>query len=210
MNSTKRWPKGYPVWFKSSSWPQDILQRPTRGKRTHQKLKIKAWATKLSTGTIPFSLVGNFGCQNVGDGLAWDYFWYHLILIKKIFFETIWCNSCKFSCGECFCFLLRHKSFQFKCSQLVDKSHYIHFLHLWPPSPEDGPELVQATTNCQKHFRHLCPLFRHFCPKDVLVGGWVRKSGRQLPQLCSFPPPLPSFLTLGGIHKAEWMLLLIL
>ena len=131
-------------------------------------------------------------------------------LSKRWLFETIWCNSCKFSCGECFCFLLRHKSFQFKCSQLVDKSHYIHFLHLWPPSPEDGPELVQATTNCQKHFRHLCPLFRHFCPKDVLVGGWVRKSGRQLPQLCSFPPPLPSFLTLGGIHKAEWMLLLIL
>ena len=118
-------------------------------------------------------------------------------LSKRWLFETIWCNSCKFSCGECFCFLLRHKSFQFKCSQLVDKSHYIHFLHLWPPSPEDGPELVQATTNCQKHF-HLSEVTSALfsdtsAPKTSSLGVGCGKAAGNCLNCARFRHPCPLF-----------------
>ena len=114
-------------------------------------------------------------------------------LSKRWLFETIWCNSCKFSCGECFCFLLRHKSFQFKCSQLVDKSHYIHFLHLWPPSPEDGPSWCKQRPTAKSTSATSALFSDTSAPKTSSLGVGCGKAAGNCLNCARFRHPCPLF-----------------
>ena len=98
------------------------------------------------------------------------------------------------SCCECFCFLLRHKSFQFKCSQLVDKSHYyIHFLHLWPPSPEDGPSWCKQRPTAKSTSATSALFSDTSAPKTSSLGVGCGKAAGNCLNCARFRHPCPLF-----------------